>query len=377
VLNCLLTIVLVIGLVPPLQPVNSLPAQTRDESARLLLHQMVGGVRIYPQTVRDNISWIENNREFLDGVIMHLGYPSSAVMKNKPLSYATVAKALAPVNGLHSPTLNRNFAIIFNDNCADPFDDWTICIDNWVTFATAVKDAGLAGIAFDNEEYFERWTNYPDDCAYPEKSLQEYQEQVRLRGRQIMEAVTAEFPGIEVITFQGAYLSEPATPSQVGNLWIGEHAARNELKGPFFAGFLEGAGPHSLIIDGGGAYGLRYPEEFAELYSWRKYGISSCEVDSAFIPPYLRPIWRERINLAWGVYNRPWRGKDMNENIMEQTVLNALNQTDKYIWLYFERADLVSPGGIEPGWADAIRRAKEAHSNAVEALSSFAEPDQP
>ncbi|MCZ7546007.1 MAG: hypothetical protein M5R40_21895 [Anaerolineae bacterium] len=348
------------------------PAAAQTEPARLIVHQMVGS-RIYPQDVRDNIRWIERERPFLDGVVLNLNEASSSVMRNAPLSYRAVAAELAPVRDLGSSTLQYNLAVVFNDKCADPFDDWSVCIGNWVNFARAVKDAGLAGIAFDNEEYFTRWTNYPDDCDYPERSLQEYHDQVRLRGRQVMAAVTAVFPDIDIITFQGPYVSEPGSPSQFAAFETVNRADRNELKGAFFAGFLEGTGSRALVIDGGGAYGLRYPEEFALFYEWRRYGIASDAADSAFIPPHLRPLWRARVSLASGLYNMPWRQRDMDAAIMGEAALNALSQADSYVWLYFEQVDLVTPGGIDDDWVDALRTAKETYRLRVH--SSL--PDQP
>src|SRR3712207_7225783 len=47
-----------------------------------------------------------------------------------------------------------------------------------------------------NEEYRGGLFNYPENCSAPDKSLGEYQDQARLRGREVMRAMTEEFPGL-------------------------------------------------------------------------------------------------------------------------------------------------------------------------------------
>ena len=280
-------------------------------------------------------------------------------MQNTPLSYTTVEAEFAPLKNLNSTTLTDNFALVFNDKCADPFDDWTVCIQNWTTFAKAIKDAGLVGIAFDNEEYSGKWSNYPDDVKYKNKSLQEYQDQVRLRGREIMQAVSTEFPNIKIITFHGPYISEPQTPEWI----IGSWPLYHELKGPFFAGFLEGMGSAAMNIDGGEIYQLRTKQEFADSYNWQKFGMSSNETNSSFIVPSMRQSWRDNVSISWGVYNQPWWGATMNSSVIKTTLENALSQADDYVWLYLEGNTLLAPGGIGQDWVDAIRSAKNTYLN--------------
>jgi hypothetical protein len=343
---------------------SSAEGPTPAEPNRLLVHQMLG-VSITPQLISDNLQWIETNREFIDGVVLFLDEISASVMRPKPLSYDTVARALAPVKDLNSTTLKYNFALVFSNKCADPFDDWSICIQNWANFARAVKDAGLKGIAFDNEEYFEHWTNYPSQSDYPNKSLADYQAQTRLRGQQVVEAIIREFPDIELLFFLSASVSEPKTPARVGSLWLGNHAQQNELVGPFFAGFLEGLGSEAVLIDGGAQYELRYPYEFEALYEWRKYGMASDQTNSAFIPPDLRPAWRERVNFAFGIYNLPWQGRDMTPDTLGPVEFSALNFADRYAWLYVEYDDLLSPNGIEQDWVDWLRWGKQQYASAL------------
>ena len=43
---------------------------------------------------------------------------------------------------------------------------------------------------FDNEQYFSPWGNYPNGVKYSTRTLQEYYDQARLRGREVMQAMS-------------------------------------------------------------------------------------------------------------------------------------------------------------------------------------------
>src|SRR5688500_15531061 len=64
-------------------------ASRRREPARLMLHDMMGGIQPTPRFIADNIAWIERDREFIDGLFVRLPRASFAVMKNSPLDYRT------------------------------------------------------------------------------------------------------------------------------------------------------------------------------------------------------------------------------------------------------------------------------------------------
>ena len=122
-----------------------------------------------------------------------------------------------------------------------------------------------------------RGANYPEDVAYSSTySLKEYRDQARLRGKQMMLAMTSEFPDIEVITAHGPYLSESSAP---GPLFPGWQTA-NELIEPLFVGFMEGLNGTAKNIDGGELYTLRSASDFQKTYDWRKTTIASNIVNS-------------------------------------------------------------------------------------------------
>ena len=151
-----------------------------------------------------------------------------------------------------APQLPKNLFGIVIEDPGDVFDDaaWANAVGNWRAAATAARAAGFAGFYFDVEEYGDPWLDFPEDYDNPVADLAAYREQTRLRGRQVMEAIAAEWPDAAVLFTFGPWLSEPETPAEV-ILFQAAGADEYELLGPLFVGFLEGAGPDNLIVDGG------------------------------------------------------------------------------------------------------------------------------
>jgi hypothetical protein len=328
----------------------------------LILHDWFGqSPAATPSYVREHQKFLESQP--FDGLALYLRSPdlsqnvTLSVMSDTPLTVEAIAGVLAPVARLSFTSLRHNFAAVLSRNPPDLFDDWSVVILNFGALARAAREAGLEGVYLDNENYGVRWADYPSGVAYPGKSLQEYQAQARLRGRQVLTAMTAVFPDITVLTLHGPYVSEPKAPSPLFPSW----QLSNRLLGPFFAGFVEGAGPKTRVVDGGELYHLRTPEEFRQSYEWRKKTIASDRVDCAFLPPALRAQWSARVELAFGVTDRPFGGLGMDAAGLKSALTQALVHSDRYAWLYVEGPTLLAPparGGAPAEWVDAVRQAR-------------------
>src|SRR5258706_8881613 len=122
-----------------------------------------------------------------------------------------------------------------------------------------------------------------------------------------MQAMVKDFPDIAVIPLHGPYASEPKALEPLFPGW----QKSNELLGPLFAGFVEGAGKKGIAGDGGELYWYRTEEEFQKSYAWRKRTIASEGVNCSFIPPHVRAVWPDRVSVAFGIYTLPFRGKEM------------------------------------------------------------------
>lgn len=328
----------------------------------LILHDWFGDSPCpTPTFLRQNKSFVDALP--FDGIAVYLRSPDGAdnptmeLMVNKPIGYAAIAKVLTPLKGLQFTNVTQNFAAIFSGRPPDFFSDWSTIIQNFSDLSKAIREVGLKGVYFDNENYFSKWSNYPIGVDHPAMSLKAYQDQARLRGRQVMEAMVANFPDIVVISLHGPYISEPKAPAPLfPPRWSG-----NQLMGPFFSGFMEGAGKKATCVDGGKLFHLRTAQEFQDSYLWRKAGIVQDKVDSEYIPAQLRLAWASRINIAFGVYDQPFGKADMHPEILKPTITLAMRQSDRYTWFCAERYSYLKPaknGGAGDNWVAAVRQGR-------------------
>lgn len=328
----------------------------------LLLHDWFGNSPVATP------SFIREHRDFLDarpfdGIVVYLRTPdlslnvTTTVLSDRIVSYPEVVAVLAPINKMAFRNLTENFAAVVGGRPPDFMEDWSRPIANFAHLARAAREAGLKGIYFDNECYQAPWADYPRGVLHEKKSLQEYQDQARLRGRQVMEAMVSQYPDITVLLLHGPYISEPKAQPPLFFQW----QSSNELHGPFFTGFVEGAGPRATVVDGGELYQLRTEEQFRESREWRKTILPSAEVNCAFLPPPLRTLWEDRISVGFGVIDQAFQGQRMDPEILATTLARALRRADKYVWLYIEGPTFLSPpgkGGAPEAWVEAVRRGR-------------------
>ena len=323
-----------------------------------LINAQRADYRTQPAYVRDHLAHIETLP--FDGTVFST--PCGAtLMSGQARSYAAISADFAPLNGITFSRLKHNFALVNVNRPADFFEDWSVTVENFRALARVLKEKGIEGIFFDNEEYRRKLFNYPDDCSDPSRSLQEYRDQARLRGRQIMQAMAGEYPEIVFVALHGPYSSFDGTPSQVRGKQTKYQL--EELRGPFSAGLIEGMASRSRFVDGGEVYNYRTADDFEVSYNFRKYLLATAQTDCPFISPYLRPVWPLKVSIAYGVYNHPFGGRDMSPSIMRTTLENALRRCDDYVWLYFESENWNAPGELSQGWTDAIVGARAAANN--------------
>lgn len=339
------------------------PAPAREKSAPyLLLHDWFGKSPVAsPSYIRDHRDYLDSLP--FDGIVTYVRSEdrsiniSAKVLGQRELDPGEISTCLAPLKDLRFHNLTENFAAVLGGRPPDFMDDWSVPIRNFAHLAKAAREAGLRGIYFDNETYSAPWADHPRGVSRPDVPLADYQERARLRGRQVMEAIVEQFPDIVVVLLHGPYISETRAPSPLFPQW----QRRNELHGPFFAGFVEGAGDRATIVDGGELYHLRSGQEFKDSYEWRKAALPSGDVDCCFLPQGLRAQWTKRVRFGFGVYDRPFQKREMNPEILESTLSHALRQSDAFVWLYIEGPTFLKPpseGGASQHWIDAVRRAR-------------------
>jgi hypothetical protein len=359
----------------PVEGTPAAPAQA--SSASLIYAGWFGNTIPTPAFIRNNKAFLETQP--FHGIVAYLRDDSTGVnattrvMTGTAISQASIAAVLAPMKGQTWTTLRKNFGLIQGSSPPDVFDDWSVTVQNFANAAAALNDAGFVGICFDNEQYSAPWGDYPSGAKYyATRTLNDYRAQMRLRGKQVMEAMVKVFPDIAVITLHGPSVSEPNAPAA---LEFPQWQSGNELLGPYYAGFMEGVGGSAALnIDGGELYTLRSASQFLASYNWRKFDEPSAAVNSPFIPASLRPLWPQRISISYGVYDRAFGGASMSASILGSTLTNALRQADHYVWFYTEQYTYLRPsgsGGAPADWVAAVRQAIHATSVTVGAPSAL------
>ena len=252
----------------------------------------------------------------------------------------TLAKALAD---LQAATFNRFKFNLIETYCMAPttdwFDDrnWAQVCRNYAVVARFAKQAGLKGILFDDEEYGEGcvW-NYDilrKRDAVRGKSAAEMQAKARQRGRELAQAISAEFPDIVFWTLHGystvAGLVEGGLP---------EYA--RSLKPPFYDGVLEGSSDEIVFVDGGEwAYGFNTREHF-------EWGRRLCKEEPIRMGLTRVPeLYRKKVRCGFGIWPDFYGRIDPEDpensyfspGRWQRTVNLALEYSDGYVWVYGER----------------------------------------
>ncbi len=233
-----------------------------------------------------------------DGTTMQIP-ASGTLMLGHPTSYEEMRRALAPVKGAFRK-FTQNFVMVHTRRPPDVFDDWTQEVANWRNLAHAAREAGLAGICFDNEEYQEKTWTYPQDIKYPDALAGRVSRaNARCAASRSWRRCRRSFPTSSCWSSSGPYLSDPRT----------DGGRANDLRGPFFVGMVEGAGPQATVVDGGELYGLQTAADFAKSYQLRKNGLA--QGDSVVIPPSLRAEYPKKVSIAFATYNKQWAPEAM------------------------------------------------------------------
>ncbi|MEA3213635.1 MAG: hypothetical protein QOE70_6692 [Chthoniobacter sp.] len=323
-----------------------------------LINAQQSGYQNEPRFIRDRFQYIDSLP--FDGLTISTD-TGRMLMNGSRRSYAQMSLDFGPLNHLVFQRLKHNFAVVNVNRPADFFDDWAVTIENFRLLARLLRHKEIEGIFFDNEEYDQGLFNYPKDCSYPSKSLPEYQDQARRRGREIMEAMVREYPTLVVIALHGPYSSFSGTPDEVrrGQTdWVSE-----ELRGPFSVGLIEGLGEQATFVDGGEVYAYRTEDDFQRSYDYRKTTIASAAADCPFIPESLRGLWPQKVSIAFGVYNLPYGGAPMDSTILRPTLERAMKRADRYVWLYSEQLNWNAAGEAAPDWVDAVAGGRAAAGN--------------
>ncbi|MCD6304157.1 MAG: hypothetical protein J7M21_04260, partial [Planctomycetes bacterium] len=146
-----------------------------------------------------------------------------------------------------------NFALVgANPGKVDWFDDagWRVIVDHWRLAAWLARAGGLKGLTFDPEPYSPPHAQfkYPAQPLRAEHTFEQYWRQARKRGRQVMQAVAAEYPDVTLL----CYFMDISCSRATGRA-DPRRALVDKTYGllpAFIDGWLDAAPPGAKFVDG-------------------------------------------------------------------------------------------------------------------------------
>jgi hypothetical protein len=322
------------------------------ETARPKLIGFVADVSARTQFILPNEAHI-NSLPF-DGIVVNIPPSWSSMSPGAVVTEADVRYWLDPLKAFNAG--KENYIIMQIDRPGSLFDNvaWAQVVQNWKTVARIAAEDGFKGILFDNEEYAQKWLNYPENTS-PEDiahGLEANQAMASQRGRELMAAVAEVMPNGKVAIAHGPYLSVPAGPgAPAAAVMQAGGPDLHELRGPFFTGFLEGMGPNQQLIDAGEMYALRTAAEFKQSFDYRNTtlpGLIPWDVEANALAN-----WSTRVDQGHMVYTDEFPvGYDHTPETLVTTLLNAFDNSEEAVFLYSESAQI---GWLTPNAGNGLR----------------------
>ncbi|MCK4323559.1 MAG: hypothetical protein KAW89_03445 [Armatimonadetes bacterium] len=213
----------------------------------------------------------------------------------------------------------------------DWFDpNWSVVAENGAIAAHIAREAGFKGLFMDVEPYsgalgpwrypfdYASYVKYSQEAGRTPRSFDECTAQVRQRGREFMEAVTAVYPDITIMMI-----------TDTG--WAGGPLVRS-----FVEGMLERIGEATLGDGMEQAYPYVIYQQFFNLRKGVKAGRASSPLYNDV--EYGFGLWVDpganRDGFVWHTDPNDW-GKNYRSPIrFEHALYNALTAADRYVWLY-------------------------------------------
>jgi hypothetical protein len=315
-------------------------------STKKIIHWQSFSNSVFVSNVVANHTYIDTLP--FDGIIVKFPDYQRCLGPNYIANYSTLYNQIGPIKNVLAK-VKHNYANVLTGNTGmvDPFDDWTQAQANFVILALVCRDAGLEGIFLDTEEYNVHWWRYPNDCKYAStKTVSQYQEQWRLRGTQVMQAIIAQWPQAKIVF--------PIDPFYSSSRFGGP----NWLGGFFAMGMFAAAPGH--MINGGERYQERTAGDFSNWLNFMKVTLTQPPNSPPLIPSGLTSTWQSQMNQSFGIYDQDKYGTPvMSYSVLQSTIVNAMPYANEFVWNYSGNLDWLTPGAGSGGnWQNAVWNAR-------------------
>lgn len=307
-----------------------------------------------PAYIRDNIREMEK-RPF-DGIIFCLpdlvaGFENGGrVFHVQGWNEEKLKPQLKVLSEIKWDKFTDNFLTMFAASTMDWFNDehWQTVLAHTRFMAQAAKTARCKGLLFDPEPYGDNPWRYDQQLHFKTKSFEEYAVKARQRGRQFMQAIETEGPGLKMLMLYQYSLFSTYASNSTDPIKRNEAFNKNEygLFAYFLDGMLEAASEKVKFIDGNEfSYYYKSPLEFYRSYHGMRQGAKQA------VAPELRAKFDSHTEAAQALYLdylfnlRPENHKtspaitmtpDQRLRWFEHNAYYALKTSDEYVWMWSE-----------------------------------------
>lgn len=273
------------------------------------------------------------------------------------ISWDSLQPALKNLRQTHFKRFTDNF-LRFNTfpGTIDWFDDFTPILHNAEIIAKFCKQAHLKGILFDEEPYGFPIFNYAKQKYSHQHTFEQYEAQARQRGQEMMKAFQKGYPNLTLFLAFG-YSAAGENPKAWPQVGYG-------LLPAFLDGIIKGAKGKTVIVDG---YEMSYPghttTDFDTYYNNIKVkNRNLCTYPDKY-GQYISAGFGIWMDLNWN--HTGWHTNNLSLNArtpenLEETLVNALTRSDRYVWLYSEQARWFPPSKLPDAYENAVRAARKA-----------------
>jgi hypothetical protein len=301
--------------------------------------------------IQENLTEMEANKPF-DGIVFKVdprngfdSYATPVLLDTRRWSSSSIDfNALANIPW---KKFTHNFIRLdTTDGSYSPnwFSDtrWNQITANMKLFAKMAKTSKSRGIVFDVEPYGYNPWDY-SSSEYPTKTFQQVYDQVRKRGRQVMNAWQSEYPNITVLNLFGLAIVRAQTEYYGGD----QSKAEWGLWGAFIEGMLDVINPDARLIEGNeGSYYYTNAKAFENFRDYKRGARTLLSSEN-------RAKYDRQMKIAYAIYVdnvlNLWKSPRYfgyyltseleRRRYAEHNFYHALKNSDQYVWVYSENMD--------------------------------------
>ena len=195
---------------------------------------------------------------------------------------------------------------------------WRQIIDNFRNIATLIKQSGTKGIVIDTEKYSTSSLFNPNSDRFKSVKKDILQAKIYERGRQIMQAITEEYPNIEVILLAEGHFAWEADVKEY-EMWI-----------DFYKGIESVKNNKGITLATEGTYSVTDQDRLTKMYNQIQASMQKAVNDQQF--------WQEKCSLAIGMWplGKAYDNKAArySPSDFKRQFSQAIVLSPKYVWIY-------------------------------------------